>query len=714
MTSMSETIYGTIVSVASFKAGQALIEPVSNSTVLSLPHAMDFSPRGGTLLLDEVPMIYVSADHALSTVTLESPATVDEGAPVEVFPAVWEVRAKVMADNPDPLAPESEDLDVLVPYTMRPLLPEGIREGEGERVRLVMTDGQYVIDDVLDEKPEITDEEARALAEQADQKAIAAQTQATTAIQTADGKNTVTFSPDFPPTDQLVFNGEVRTRPASDTVSRRDGDLWWVQSGGAPNISSVWQYTTNVYEYTGTYSGPGWVLNKLDDSVVNSLTASKLTTGVLNAATTITTGDPNGTHTVLGQSSLQVWRPDGDGVPQVTVSVGGADQDVLMITDPASGATLAGFDGDGSGYAQDFGAGSLSIGGQPIGDPYNLDDILFQFPRGAIARYAMTVDSTRAGTTPLGVCEIGATCYSYRMYRARFEGNFYCNTTGTFRLFLYYTVGGATPTINSSQMVMGIFPITVTGYRRASIEGYFFVPGLDPSSPNQVRILLAMQRLAGAGEIWHHADGGDTPGRFTVEDIGPTTGFNADLWNDGLVSTGGGTPASGGGGTTVPPTAKQTYTKTYTASWSRNWGGGSAGNSEIRQGYYSSRYYGAVGFPSQVQTDLSGASISKIELYMYANHWYYNNGGTAVIGAHTASSVPASFPAGSTTFNANWPTKSGGLWITIPSTWYPYWASGNNKGFTFGDGASTSYTYYGRFNGVGMANPPKLRVTYQR
>ena len=32
----------------------------------------------------------------------------------------------------------------------------------------------------------------------------------------------------------------------------------------------------------------------------------------------------------------------------------------------------------------------------------------------------------------------------------------------------------------------------------------------------------------------------------------------------------------------------------------------------------------------------------------------------------------------------------------------------NNKGFTLGDTTSTSYTYYGRFNGVGMSNPVDL------
>lgn len=529
-------------------------------------------------------------------------------------------------------------------------------------------------------------DEATSKANAADSKAIDAQAKATTALTAADGKSKLWFS----------INGPTSAEGA-------DGDVWWQRD---VNTGLV----THVYERRAG----AWAERTLNNTVIDNLSAGQLTTGTLSAATTITTGDPNGIHTVLGQSSLQVWRPDGDGVPQPTISVGGSDRDVLMITDPSTGATLAGFDGDGGGSARSFVTNTLSVGGSDIGYPYEREDVLFQFPRGLRAGYAMKVDGSKAGTTPLGVCEVAATCYSYRMYRARFEGNFYCDTVGTFRLFLYYATNGSTPTINSPQLVMGVYPTAnAAGHRRASIEGYFFVPGLY-DQPSQVRVLLAMQRLTGGGQVWHYADGGSTPGRFTIEDLGPQSGITADLWDDGKVSTGGGTPAPGGGGTTVPPTTKQTYTKTYQASWSRNWRNGSAVDSEIRQGSYSARYYGAVGFPSQVQTDLANSSLQKLELYLYANHWYNNSGGTAVIGGHTSGSAPGSFPSGSNTFNATWTTKTGGKWITIPQSWYQYWVSGNNKGFTFGDGASTSSSYYGRFNGYGMSNPPLLRATYQK
>ena len=525
---------------------------------------------------------------------------------------------------------------------------------------------------------------ASATANAASQAATDAQNTATTALTAADGKSKMWFSTSAPGAGQGA-----------------DGDVWWQRDPATGLVAHVFERRSGA-----------WAERTLNNTVIDNLSAGQLTTGTLSAATTITTGDPNGMHTVLGQSSLQVWRPDGDGVPQPTISVGGADRDVLMVTDPSTGATLAGFDGDGGGSAQSFITNTLSIGGSDIGYQYEPEDILFQFPRGRIAGYAMKVDGSKAGTTPLGVCEVAATCYSYRMYRARFEGNFYTDTVGAFRLFLYYTTNGSTPTINSPQLVMGVYPTAnVAGQRRASIEGYFFVSGLY-DQPSQVRVLLAMQRLTGGGQVWHHSDGGSTPGRFTIEDLGPQSGITADLWDDGAVSTGGGTPASGG--TTVPPTTKQTYTKTYQASWSRNWRNGSAVDSEIRQGSYSARYYGAVGFPSQVQTDLANSSLQKLELYLYANHWYNNSGGTAVIGAHTSGSAPGSFPSGSNTFNATWTTKTGGKWITIPQSWYQYWVSGNNKGFTFGDGASTSSSYYGRFNGYGMSSPPLLRATYQK
>lgn len=84
-----------------------------------------------------------------------------------------------------------------------------------------------------------------------------------------------------------------------------------------------------------------------------------------------------------------------------------------------------------------------------------------------------------------------------------------------------------------------------------------------------------------------------------------------------------------GGGVTTPP--RQQYERTYTASWSGSYANRGAYNSyygsQCIQGYYSSNngvQAALIGFPSSLASDLEGASIQSVELYLYYAHWYYN------------------------------------------------------------------------------------------
>ena len=56
-----------------------------------------------------------------------------------------------------------------------------------------------------------------------------------------------------------------------------------------------------------------WAQRTIGSQVVDSHTASKVTTGTLNAATTIHVGDPAGVHTQIGQGAVRIMRPDSDG-----------------------------------------------------------------------------------------------------------------------------------------------------------------------------------------------------------------------------------------------------------------------------------------------------------------------------------------------------------------------------------------------------------------
>lgn len=641
--------------------------------------------------------------------TLRSPA--GESVVIQLDPGTWYVSLVAVSlagvwSDPAPYsdgeAGEASGVDVVA----RQMATEAQNAAEAARVRA--------------EAAKAAADAASAEANAADVKAIEAQANATVALTAANGKAQVTYSTERPTHQSIDHIDTKAIRLLTDSVgTHKTGDIWYQRSESAASGDQVNEHWVFKDNGEGVTPRAQWDRQEWQDSVIGSLTASKITTGTLSAATTITVGSDESTHLRLGQSSLQVFRPDGDGSTAQTICIGGADRDVLLITDPNTGSTIAGFDGEGNGIAQSMNVtSSMYIGGNQIGNPYSRDDLLFSPARGAIARYRIADDSGETSTAELGIAEVTAQCWSFRLYRATFEGNI-LNTDpgGTHRLFLRGEVGGGTPTRTSPQWTMGFFPNNPSGggHMRDTISTYFFV-GDAIDAPVTVRVLVSMQRIGGTGNIKFYRDSGATPGYLIIEDLGPLPGLASEVWSDGRMSNGSGTPVSGNDPGT-PSAGKTSYTKTYNATWSRTWRGGTVQSSgEVRQGYSSGQLQSAIGFPSQIQSDVGGGKITKIEVYLYANHWYYNSGGTAVIGAHGANSLPASFPSGSATMTATWKSKAGGMWVTLPSSWYQHWESGSSKGITVGNAppATSSSSYYARFSGYGMRYAPQLRVTYTK
>jgi hypothetical protein len=144
-----------------------------------------------------------------------------------------------------------------------------------------------------------------------------------------------------------------------------------------------------------------------------------------------------------------------------------------------------------------------------------------------------------------------------------------------------------------------------------------------------------------------------------------------------------------------------------------------AGIDECYQGFYSStngNQRSAIGFPS-LTADLSGATVTKVELYIYAGHWGPDSGGTAVIGYHGASAEPGSWPPSGLVADekrVGWTTKTGGKWIDVTSIGTSIWSAGTAKGIAFGPGPDNGLEYYGYFKGPGQTYEPKLRLTYYK
>lgn len=192
-----------------------------------------------------------------------------------------------------------------------------------------------------------------------------------------------------------------------------------------------------------------------------------------------------------------------------------------------------------------------------------------------------------------------------------------------------------------------------------------------------------------------------TPWTLTVEDIGPTVEAAGSSW----VHTG--TPTGGSADTSVtkPPAATRVYKSTWTPSY-----GGDISSGQVIQGTYpgvGERWGGWV-MPSAMRSEMRAAkSIAKVEVYLYAEHWYYGAGGTAVIRPNNGTYKGTVFGNNNVT-SGRWPRKAG-RWVTIPSSWYPHIMSGTYKGFSVKQ-SSSSLEQYGRFN----ATATRFRVTYTK
>lgn len=195
----------------------------------------------------------------------------------------------------------------------------------------------------------------------------------------------------------------------------------------------------------------------------------------------------------------------------------------------------------------------------------------------------------------------------------------------------------------------------------------------------------------------------------TVCDLGAVLPANA------IVLTGG-----------TPPSAETQTTKTYTATSTKAFSG-TTGNvtssTEGREGSFPGTTNGnqksAFGFDhATIQTDLSGSTIDKCEVFLYFDHWWFGAGGTAILGTHNDTDVSTatnqsqiSSQSTNRVQSASWP-RNHGRWVDVGVTIGEELRDNTAKGLMIGPGPTTSGTYYGKTHGHGETYPPQLRITY--
>jgi len=200
------------------------------------------------------------------------------------------------------------------------------------------------------------------------------------------------------------------------------------------------------------------------------------------------------------------------------------------------------------------------------------------------------------------------------------------------------------------------------------------------------------------------ADGGTPGSRLFAMDMGKSIGYSDyDL------------------GSGTPPV--QQYTKTYSCNGSASFqsDGDNRGVSEAYQGYYSGtngNQFSLLAFPyATIASDLAGSTINKVELYLNNNHFYFNAGGDALIGAHNLTSVSGDHSSSVVIHDRiNTPHYDLGQakWTTISNLIGEEFRDGNVKGIALGPASSNSNADYGYFAGNGQSGEPQLRITYTK
>lgn len=537
----------------------------------------------------------------------------------------------------------------------------------------------------------------------------------------------------------------VLAQSAADSKAKvfyADTEPAWTGAAG----TALW-FDTNDGNRAYSWDGTDFVDRRIGNGAIQpaSLIASDLiATGTVSAsllesilvlATVIVAGNSAGAHVEISSLGVDFYDlgPDGE---LVRTGGWGTGDDGFGLT--VAGATTVSFTPDGVGSVLglnvsgfDLNADGIIDGGMVVYGREYLD--WMDDKAGGSSGSAFFGDSV-GGVFASGISSrYGLGEHSFiakpgRHYWTVFDGMHFSADTAGLRglLSVRFTTDGSAPTISNGTIATSKFfylPSASTAYSAPALMVY----GSYGVSEVQVRYLLTVERVSSTGLITTHtytaADAYRAPFRFFTNEMG------RDIPDTYIANDGGGVRS--GGTATGTPAIKRTYTSTWDASFIGSYYGSDGRRTDTSDMYQGQTpYYPAngnqkalAGFTGNaivgettktITAALSGATISKVEMYLYCNHSHYNSGGTCVIGFHGNTTLPATAPGAS--FGAFGPAhfdKGAGRWITLPSSTHASWASGTYRGITVGPGTSTDPVYYMRFTGTG-GQRPLIRITYTR
>lgn len=512
--------------------------------------------------------------------------------------------------------------------------------------------------------------------------------------QSADGKTTI-FASTSAPTDEVAS----------------EGDRWevWTTLDPGGKLLQTWRYAAD-----GT-----WVLQALDASYIplldigsgtfGQLSGSRLIVGsvkaealeaVLVLVTNLIAGDPNGTHARMGPDGFTVWAsPDGVSEPVVVVRMGvGATDDYFSLM-RADGTIAASISATGDIAGSSVSAEKISLGGLDL-----RTEVLNPLPAGLVAWASRGTNSPYwAGTTKQPYLQLDADVVPGRAYLVQTTPISIDSDTGNVdaQVFLHYKEGGAACQTSDQVIAGGISVQGSASTRRTPVT----INRLITPSTNSVSLLLSYGTVSSGRSKIIAATAGNAV-VMTLIDIGPAS---AEVGVD-RNGTGDAAQAGTGGGSDAGGAVKKNYVKTYAATGFRSYDGSGAPYNWNTNYMFQGLSPAGVGnlksmavFPNWT-LDLAGSTVTKVEVYVYADYFYYSAGGKMQIGVNSASALPGTLGAPGTINTVvtvpGWPRASG-RWVTLPSSWNNSFKTGGVRSITLGQIVGTpTYEEYGYAHGL--------------
>ena len=451
-------------------------------------------------------------------------------------------------------------------------------------------------------------------------------------------------------------------------------------------------------------------------------------------------GDTLVAYTVLDQYGLRTIIVGDDGKPNVVTSIGQSTENVLSTRNAAGELTSSVSPDGNANFADVTTVGDIYPGGRPLlgkrFDPNADDGILDDAGRGIIdggfGDLRPLIDASvklPAGTTPLAV--IGLTVDPGRALQVSmpFRINVSDVVSGAVAragVVLYYTLkpiaaGDADEPSTSSTFIgdfVDSYPSAVGGVTNQ--VDFVWRPF---GQAYNVKLLVCaysancqVQMSAYNPFDW----------QLYVTDIGRRPESSARLLD---------LPTSGQTSSETAPTPAPPAKKTYTATWhatdsAEYLGDGSRTPSSARLTSGHIRHGRAYGGPNNLRgvivfnapsvdgekkymsTALTGATITKAEVFVRVKMWSYSTGGTLTLRPLGDSTPPSTLSVPSTTQSKRYTGPNQGIWIQIPTSWI----KPTERGIIVGPARSESATDYGYWHPhtAAVADRPKLRLTYSR